>query len=275
MPVATIPLEDNYNDVIGKAVRGLRVDREALAAKAGLQPQAVVSLIDGAFDESAARAVAPHLNLGADALAALGAGTYRPDASAPDGLLGFNTAFDDYFVNAYLVWDPATRRAVAFDTGSDVTPMLEAAKARGLTIELVLITHTHLDHIMKLDELKTATGAAAYVSATEPTAGAEPIEPGRRFEVGALTIEARRTSGHSVGGLSYVVTGLATPLVVVGDALFAGSMGGGLVSYEDALANNRREIFSLEDRTVICPGHGPLTTVGLEKRHNPFYPEFR
>lgn len=273
--MATIPLEDHYNDVIGKAVRGLRVDREALAAKAGLQPQAVMSLIDGEFDEAAARAVAPHLNLGADALAALGAGTYAPDATAPDGLLGFNTAFDDYFVNAYLVWDPATRRAVAFDTGSDVGPMLDAAKARGLTIELVLITHTHLDHIMKLDELKTATGAAAYVSATEPTAGAEPIEPGRRFEVGALTIEARRTSGHSVGGLSYVVTGLATPLVVVGDALFAGSMGGGLVSYEDALANNRREIFSLEDRTVICPGHGPLTTVGLEKRHNPFYPEFR
>jgi glyoxylase-like metal-dependent hydrolase (beta-lactamase superfamily II) len=71
-----------------------------------------------------------------------------------------------------------------------------------------------------------------------------------------------------------VVTGLAKPLVVVGDALFAGSMGGGMVSFADALANNRSQIFTLADETVICPGHGPLTTVGLEKRHNPFYPEF-
>ncbi|MNU11005.1 putative metallo-hydrolase [compost metagenome] len=51
-------------------------------------------------------------------------------------------------------------------------------------------------------------------------------------------------------------------------------MGGGVVSYEDALANNRREVFSLPDETIVCPGHGPLTTIGLEKQHNPFYPEF-
>jgi glyoxylase-like metal-dependent hydrolase (beta-lactamase superfamily II) len=62
---------------------------------------------------------------------------------------------------------------------------------------------------------------------------------------------------------------------VVGDAIFAGSMGGGLVSYADALANNRKSIFTLPDDTVICPGHGPLTTVGEEKQHNPFYPEFQ
>jgi glyoxylase-like metal-dependent hydrolase (beta-lactamase superfamily II) len=127
---------------------------------------------------------------------------------------------------------------------------------------------------MCLEPLRGATGAPAYVSAAEALEGAEPIEAGRVFEVGKLRIEARKTTGHSRGGLSYYVTGLASPLVVVGDALFAGSMGGGMVSWADALANNRREIFTLPDETIICPGHGPLTTVGLEKAHNPCYPEF-
>ena len=62
---------------------------------------------------------------------------------------------------------------------------------------------------------------------------------------------------------------------VVGDALFAGSMGGGMVSYADALRTNREKIMSLPDETVLCPGHGPMTTVGEEKKHNPFFPEFK
>jgi glyoxylase-like metal-dependent hydrolase (beta-lactamase superfamily II) len=59
--------------------------------------------------------------------------------------------------------------------------------------------------------------------------------------------------------------------VITGDALFAGSIGGALVSYEDALRTNREQILSLSDDTIVCPGHGPLTTVGEEKRHNPFF----
>jgi len=62
---------------------------------------------------------------------------------------------------------------------------------------------------------------------------------------------------------------------IVGDALFAGSMGGGLVSYDEALRTNRSGIFTFPDDTIICPGHGPLTTVGEEKQHNPFFPEFQ
>jgi glyoxylase-like metal-dependent hydrolase (beta-lactamase superfamily II) len=61
----------------------------------------------------------------------------------------------------------------------------------------------------------------------------------------------------------------------VGDALFAGSMGGGMVSWEQALRTNRAQLFSLPDDTIVVPGHGPLTTIGEEKAHNPFYPEFK
>ena len=68
---------------------------------------------------------------------------------------------------------------------------------------------------------------------------------------------------------------MPAPVAIVGDALFAGSMGGGMVSYEDALQNNREKILTLSDDTVLCPGHGPLSTVSQEKSHNPFFPEFK
>ncbi|MBC7542029.1 MAG: MBL fold metallo-hydrolase [Candidatus Sericytochromatia bacterium] len=272
--MTAITLEDNYDDVLGKAVRGLKLTPEAVAIQAGLDLPVVTRVLSGEFDEHAVRSLALVLSLAADPLVALGRHAYKPDVTPPAGLVGFNTPYADFFVNAFLIWDVDTKQAVVFDTGSDGQAILAEADARGLAIELVLVTHTHHDHIMCLDALTAETGAPAFVSPLEPTAGAEPYGAGQTFQVGRLTIEPRRTSGHSTGGTSYVVTGLATPVVVVGDALFAGSMGGGMVSYTDALTNNRAQIFTLPDETVICPGHGPLTTVGAEKRHNPFYPEF-
>ena len=65
------------------------------------------------------------------------------------------------------------------------------------------------------------------------------------------------------------------PVAMVGDAIFAGSMGGGMISYENALQTNREKILSLSNETIICPGHGPMTTVIEEKKNNPFFPEFR
>ena len=74
--------------------------------------------------------------------------------------------------------------------------------------------------------------------------------------------------------MTYIIDGLAKPVAVVGDAIFAGSMGGGVVSYMDALRTNREKIISLSDETILCPGHGPITSVGEEKMNNPFFPEF-
>jgi glyoxylase-like metal-dependent hydrolase (beta-lactamase superfamily II) len=272
--MTAIALEDDFNDVLGKAVRGLHLRPEDVAAKAGVGQPVVNRLLAGEFDESAVRRVAPVLDLGVESLVALGNRTYKPDVTAPAGLVMFSSPYDDFHVNAYLLWDADTRQAVVFDTGSDGEAILQAAHDQGLHVELILLTHTHDDHIMCLDALREETGAPAYISALEPTEGAQTFPEGRTFQVGRLHIEPRATTGHTRGGTSYYVTGLASPVVVVGDALFAGSMGNGNVSYRDALANNRRHIFSLPEETVICPGHGPLTTVGLEKRHNPFYPEF-
>lgn len=270
----TIAMEDDYNDVLGKAISGLGLDPAQVAAQAGLTPAQLERLVDGELDEAALRRVAPPLGLGTEALIALAHRTYRPEVTRPDGLAMINSPYADFFVNAYLLWDVATKQAVVFDTGSDGEAILRVADEHGLTIECILLTHTHHDHIMALDELRRQTGAPAFVSVLEPTGGTQPLDESKPMTVGRLTIEPRRTSGHTVGGTSFYVTGLSVPVVVVGDALFAGSMGRGNVSFPDALTNNRRQIFTLPDETIICPGHGPLTTVGLEKRHNPFYPEF-
>jgi hydroxyacylglutathione hydrolase len=174
-------------------------------------------------------------------------------------------------VNAYLVWDKASGAAAAFDTGADSREMLRLATKEKLSIKMILLTHAHSDHVADLPRLREETGASVYVSEREPVPGAEPIEEGKHFHLGKLDIDTRLTWGHSQGGMTYVVTGLSRPVAIVGDSLFAGSMGGGNVSYEDAVGNNLKKILTLPDETIICPGHGPMTTVGEEKIHNPFF----
>jgi glyoxylase-like metal-dependent hydrolase (beta-lactamase superfamily II) len=139
---------------------------------------------------------------------------------------------------------------------------------------MLFLTHTHPDHVADIAGLGCSK---VLVNQREPYANAESFVAGRSsgWKLGALNISARDTHGHSKGGTTFMINGLARPVAVVGDALFASSMGGGMVSYADALATNRKEIFSLPDETIVCPGHGPLTTVGEEKQHNPFYPEFK
>ena len=236
-----IPLEDNFDDIIGKAQRGLKLPGEQSPEKLGL---------------------------GAAALRASAAKSWYPNDPGPiDGLVCFNTPFEDMTVNSYVVFDPPTKQAAAFDTGADCDGMLQL----DVKIGQIFLTHIHTDHILELDRLKERTGAKVFVSGREPIAGAEEFEDGRQFQIGSLKVETRRTSGHARGGVTYIVSGLAKRLAITGDAIFAGSMGGGIVSYEEALRTSREHILTLPDDTVICPGHGPLTTVGEEKQHNPFF----
>jgi hydroxyacylglutathione hydrolase len=267
-----IPLEDNFADVIGKAQRGLRISDSQLAEKAGISADRIRKLREGMFDDEAAGQIAPALQLDAAALCKLGSGKWNPETvDEIDGLAQFNTNYSDITVNAYLVWDPAGREAVAFDTGADCSGMLWRIEKEKLDVKYILLTHAHPDHVADLRRLKKETGAPVFISERESEEGAESIAEGKRFGIGSLEIEARLTWGHSPGGMTYVITGLSRPVAIVGDSLFAGSMGGGNVSYEDAVRNNREKILTLPEETIICPGHGPMTTVGKEKRDNPFF----
>lgn len=266
------PLEDNFNDVIGKAQRGLKWTDEQLAAKAGVSVAEVARAKEGAFDESVVARLAPALNLGAKTLVALGKKSWSPrDPGNISGLAMFTTSYGDMTVNSFLVWDPKSKAAAFFDTGADSSGMLKALADHQLKPEVILLTHTHPDHIADLAKLKSATGVKAWVCELEALDGAESFAAGKKFALGALHIETLQTSGHSRGGITYVITGLSRPVAVVGDSIFASSMGGGAVSYEDALRNNREQILTLPGDTIICPGHGPMTSVAEEKEHNPFF----
>ncbi len=268
-----IPLEDNFTDVIGKAQRGLRLTDADLAAKAGVTPEEVAAVKAGEVREHALRAVAPVLGLGPKALVAMARRQWYPESAPfPRGFAMFNTAFEDMTVNSYLVWDPRSRLAAAFDTGADASGMLDMVASEKLKLRYIFLSHTHDDHIADLERL-AAGGAEVWSSEREPCdrAGAKTFAENAHFHLGEIAIKTLFTWGHSPGQTTYFVTGLAWPLAFVGDSLFASSMGGGLVSYEAQLRNNREKVMSLPLDTVIAAGHGPLTTLKQEKQHNPFF----
>jgi len=273
-----IPIEDLFEDIIAKAMRGHHVSESELAEKTGVSADVLRRLCRGEFcDEPALRKTADALCLDERALVASASGTWRPRPVDLDGLAIFNTPYRDMRVNAFLVWDPASRRAAAFDTGTDSSALTERGSELGLEIESIFLTHTHNDHIADLDRLVSACGEVTILSnEAEPWPGTRTFAEGETFSIGELSVKTLTTGGHSVGGTTYFIEGLERPVAVVGDAIFAGSMGGGMVSFDDAWRNNREKILTLPDETVICPGHGPMSSVGEEKRNNPFFAaEFR
>jgi len=267
-----IPLEDNVGDIVGKAQRGLGISDSELAEKARVGSETIRQMRNGNFEEPVLLSIAPVLGLSGSALCELARGKWRPKKIEEcEGLAQFNTDYGGMAVNAYLTWDPVTRVAAAFDTGADSKEMVHFANRHKLNIQLILLTHAHADHVADLPSLREETGADVFTPMREPVPGAEVIDEGKSFPLGNLKIDTRLTWGHSPGGMTYVVTGLARPIAIVGDSLFAASMGGGNVSYQDALRNNLEKILTLPNETIICPGHGPITTVDEEKQHNPFF----
>lgn len=267
-----IPLEDLFNDVLNKAQRGLGYTTDALADKIGITAAAIEATKAGATDAANLLKLAAALGLHGPALAEMSDHAWHPEPVEVEGLAQFNTTFHDMTVNAYLVWDPASKEAAAFDTGATAQPMVDKIRELGLTLRYLFLTHTHPDHVA---DIATLQAPSILISELEPHPEAQSFTPGSQWQLGGLRISSRTTCGHSKGGTTYVIEGLSRPVAIVGDALFASSMGGGQVSFADALATNRSQIFTLADDTVVCPGHGPMTSVGEEKRHNPFYPEFK
>lgn len=269
-----IPLEDNFNDVINKAQRGRNISDEDLAAKAEIAPADLAAIKSGKPIDAVIRRVARHLRLSPNALETLAHKRWYPQQpDFPRGFMMFNTAFDDMTVNSYLVWDGKSKLAAAFDTGASCEPMLTEIRAAGLTLRYIFVTHTHEDHIADLPKLAQATGAEVWASEREPVdyPGAQAFKENAHFHLGELAVKTLFTWGHSPGMTTYYVTGLSWPVAVVGDAIFASSMGGSATHFLDQYQNNHQKILALPRDTVLACGHGPLTTLAQEKQHNPFF----
>jgi glyoxylase-like metal-dependent hydrolase (beta-lactamase superfamily II) len=192
--------------------------------------------------------------------------------------------------NAYVVGHPASGRAVVVDPGDEGEGILRLLEKQGLTLEKILLTHGHFDHVGGVRFLKERTGASVCIHPDDadlmrhaPRQAAmfglgvpEPPPPDTLLNEGDVVRLAEQefrvlhTPGHSPGHLTYVVGGMA----FVGDLIFAGSIGrtdlpGG--SHAALLRAVREKIFTLPPETILLPGHGPATTVEQEKRSNPFF----
>jgi hydroxyacylglutathione hydrolase len=197
--------------------------------------------------------------------------------------------------NCYILGCEKTRRGVIIDPGDSARTILKLVAQLGLTIEKILLTHAHFDHVMAVEPVKTATGAPYYLHRadlpilhdvpervqlwleTEIDPLPDPdgfLDHGQSIQFGEETLEVRFTPGHAPGHVIFVHH--ASGQVFGGDTLFQGSIG----RYDVPLADGptlfrsiRQQLFTLPDEYVVYPGHGPATTIGDERRDNPFVGE--
>jgi glyoxylase-like metal-dependent hydrolase (beta-lactamase superfamily II) len=172
-----------------------------------------------------------------------------------------------YLSNAYLVADEAGGHAVVIDTGAPLEPLLEAIAELDVTLTHVFNTHEHHDHTLYNVELLERFDAPLHTP--------EDLEDCQQVVTGGLTITARSTPGHCERHLAFEVEDAGGDRACfVGDALFAGSVGGTLNGGVDGCANLRTSIIdvllALDDEVVLYPGHTDATTVGAERADNPF-----
>ena len=265
-------LEDACEDIIKKAMRGCGIGKNEMSVRTGICKENIDEILNGNVKESEIQLMADILKLDTEKLLVSARKDWYPDSTNLMGLKKFISDFGSMSVNAYIIFEQTSKRAWLFDTGTESSSIVSFIEHEGLRVDSIFLTHTHRDHIFCLDEIKEHTeNPEVYTHFSEPIKDSILIEEGFLLNSGRLSLKALHTHGHSVGGVTYIIEGLEQPVAIVGDALFAGSMGGGMVSYQDALRTNREKIMTLPDNTIICPGHGPNTTVKEEKEHNPFF----
>jgi hydroxyacylglutathione hydrolase len=186
----------------------------------------------------------------------------------------FSSSGEGLTVNCYLVWDEVTRDAALFDTGLDATPILDCIAAEQLQLRHIFITHSHWDHVEALPKIREPWPKARMHSGSKNAPVDQRNKNNEIVHLGGLRVTHRETPGHAEDGVTYIIGNWqedAPHVAFVGDAVFAGSIGRGNHSWELARQKVREQILSLPAETLLCPGHGPLTTVAEEKEHNPFF----
>ena len=180
--------------------------------------------------------------------------------------------------NCYIVGSERSGRGLVIDPGAEAGRIVGAVEATGLGIQLIVATHGHIDHVGAVEPVRRALGAPFAMHPLENRSGGPysrvpppdvPLRGGEVIDLGDLAFEVRHLPGHSPGGIVLVGDGV----VFSGDTLFELGIGrtdfpGG--SYEELMEGIFTHLLSLPDDTVVYSGHGPETTIGAERRMNPF-----
>lgn len=272
-------LEDSLGDILRKARMSANVAPEAAATAAGISAEAYAGVEDSGRPVPGFRydRVAALLSLHGGNLEKIGGGWLPApvDTGTWREFRMITTAGDGMTVNCFLVWDEVTREAALFDTGFDAAPIFRHVDEHGLALKHLFITHSHADHLAALDPVRQRFPKIRLHSNIKSAPVDQRNRPNDFINLGSLRITNRDTPGHAEDGVTYVVGNWpedAPHVAVVGDAIFAGSIGGAKQNLELARSKIRDQIYSLPPPTLICPGHGPLTTVGEQKANNPWFP---
>jgi hydroxyacylglutathione hydrolase len=273
-----VNLEDHVGDVIRKARAMSGVSASAAAGAAEIA-EAELSVLEETGRSSRrpnVAALANLLGLNPAKLEGIASGWLPEpkDLGRWRELRCFTTTAEGLTVNCYLVWDEVTRDAALFDTGLDAIPILEYLAQNELQLRHVFITHSHWDHVEVLPRIREAWPKARIHSGSKNAPVDQRNKPDEIIHLGGLRVTHRDTPGHAEDGVTYLVGNWqedAPHVAIAGDAIFAGSIGRGNQSWELARQKVRDQILTLPPDTLLCPGHGPLTTVAEEIAHNPFF----
>ncbi|MDF9826247.1 hydroxyacylglutathione hydrolase [Ereboglobus sp. PH5-10] len=289
MVIEYAPLEDELGDVLDKAMRHACCTEQALAERSGVSAEKIHDAIDYRYeltpDELKRLAVA--LGLNEPGLLALAQNRYPlPEISGlPFCLYPLRTPHGIGVANAYIVAECGQSSGILFDAGSDYAQIERVWPKRIRKIEAVFITHVETEHTGGLEDLQRILGRAPVffpegicISDTSAMAGEVgggfAMGEGARLRYGAFEVRAIKTPGHAEAHNSYVVSAPALPdatqMLVSGDLIFAGSAGRGYFCAQSFADSLKRLFTELPGKTVIAPGHGPLTTLENERLHNPF-----
>lgn len=192
--------------------------------------------------------------------------------------------------NCYLIYDKDTKRAVIVDPADSGRYLLEQCRSLGLTVEAVLLTHGHFDHIMAVEDVRSALGCPVYIGAEEEMLLSEPmmnlsigmggcsfstkadktVKDGDELFLAGFSWKVIATPGHTAGSVSYYAEGEA--VLFSGDTLFAESLGRTDLptsSTAEIVRSIGKKLFELPGDVMVYPGHGDPTSIGREKVYNP------
>lgn len=276
-------LEDEFGDVIAKARAGRGLFAAQTARTAGLEEPQLVEIEHYRFKpaEGTLKQLADTLHLDPEKLVESAYGMWTPRRIDPSSesiiVHRISVPFGQYGSNAYIAACTKTRSAAVIDPGGAVDEIRRTLDEHQLSLEMILVTHAHADHIGALRDL--VAGIPEVVIACSPDdrdvvmngidAMWRSAADGETFTLGDVTVKAIATPGHTPGSTCYLIDGSC----FVGDTLFAGSIGrpSSTSAYEKMLRSIRSKVLSLPGNTILLPGHGPATTAAEELEHNPFF----